>query len=796
MNTKAKPFLLLFIYILFPICLLSQSYSKSNLTFGVIDRGNIDSRIVEYMESSISEVLGGTYTIEFPSDKILSTDDNDILSALHQLEHDNGVNMIIVQDPLVCDYILKTKYAPKAPCILFGTLFLDPDEYGITGSQRSSGIRNVSILTLDNRITSDLNQFYDLFRFRHLGVLVDSSMAKLIDYQAPVDTFSQNKQLKSKLFIVGKSAPDLASFLTTVDAIYYSSLVSLDSISYQNMIDEVNSYDKPSFSARGFFDVNRGVLAGAFSARNVLSIFRRLALNVEAIASGIAPSTLPSRIDLDEQLIINMATARTIDWYPSWKAVVQAQLVGNYDEYLPHLSLTEALYLGIENNSNYAGQKKNIQLQRKDLESSVSTLLPDLSLNSTAVFVDNKTAESSFGTQPERSLKGAVQLEQLIYNHSATRNIAIQKKLLEAAQANLQADYLDLIEDISSAYFNVLRAHSGAMVRKENLDQTSRYLTLARTNKEIGIGNPGDVYRWESQYANAVQGLIDVGTQVKAAEYNLLTLLNLNLESEYKFDELNVGDSLVKMFYNDEFLDFLQNKNSTDEIAGFFVKYALDNEPGLEMIDQNLGALRITKNTSDIIRYIPTVAASAAYNRNFDKGGIGAQPMPNSSAPAKDNWNIGINASIPIFQGNALRIQHRRDKIAYNQLTDQKLWAEQQISQAVRTQLLKVVSSATNISLSKVSLHSAQKNLELVQESYSVGSLPIIDLLDAQNNYFEVRQAYTTAVYDYLDAVFSFERLIGRFTLLHTTADNQKFAQEIAQYVYMRQSEKNPINDE
>ena len=77
----------------------------------------------------------------------------------------------------------------------------------------------------------------------------------------------------------------------------------------------------------------------------------------------------------------------------------------------------------------------------------------------------------------------------------------------------------------------------------------------------------------------------------------------------------------------------------------------------------------------------------------------------------------------------------------------------------------------------------AKESLDLAQNAYKQGAIPVIQLIDAQNNSLQAQLAKTTANYNYLITSMQLERAIGYFFLMHNQSENQDFIQRATQYI-------------
>lgn len=100
--------------------------------------------------------------------------------------------------------------------------------------------------------------------------------------------------------------------------------------------------------------------------------------------------------------------------------------------------------------------------------------------------------------------------------------------------------------------------------------------------------------------------------------------------------------------------------------------------------------------------------------------------------------------------------------------------------------LLDMINQIANIEISKVSEEAARESLDLTQNAYAEGAVPLIQLIDAQTNYLQTQLASATANYNYLLTSMQLERAIGYFFLMNTEASNQDFIRRVNEFILSR----------
>ena len=146
----------------------------------------------------------------------------------------------------------------------------------------------------------------------------------------------------------------------------------------------------------------------------------------------------------------------------------------------------------------------------------------------------------------------------------------------------------------------------------------------------------------------------------------------------------------------------------------------------------------------------------------------------------RDEWNVALTASLPLFTGGGLTADLRKARADLRQL---ELGAEnvrEGIIARAQAAFYALESSYPSIELAQRSTDRAEQNLRVVQDKYEQGTVSIINLLDAQNAAFSQKQAAARAVYRFLGDLIAYERAIGWFEVLSSAEEKEAWFREMA----------------
>ena len=135
---------------------------------------------LDQLRQEVTSLLGNKYNITIPAKKIktASWSSQSILKEYKGLVADDGVDIIVAVGVLNAAVLTKIEVFPK-PLILLGIMDYELQQVPITRDKKS-GIHNLTYILRAHNFESDLNDFYDIFPYKNLTVVVDKKLAALL----------------------------------------------------------------------------------------------------------------------------------------------------------------------------------------------------------------------------------------------------------------------------------------------------------------------------------------------------------------------------------------------------------------------------------------------------------------------------------------------------------------------------------------------------------------------------------------------------------------------------------------
>ncbi|MDY8137957.1 TolC family protein [Aquimarina sp. 2201CG5-10] len=769
--------------LLFVFTSLIFSQEKRNYNIGILLDNKTEEidPILIHLENQIKAVVGEDATISFPKNSILINNFNlQRAEENYQQLLSNDTNIILAFGVVNNEIISKQKNYQK-PTVLFGAV--NRDLVNVDLNKKTSGINNYTYLIESESYINDIKKLKELTNFKNLGIIIEQQIVDILPIKETFDKEFQSIDASYTL-IPYKTVSDITSKLDGIDAVYLAGGFFLNDDEVTQLSENLIHKKIPSLTNTGIDDVKIGLMATNQSEDNYDQFIRRIALNIESYVSGTNFSDLPVLIEYTPRFTINFNTAQAVDVPIKYSLIADTDFVGGLKNTISekNYNLLEIIDQVLDKNLSLQSGVKDIELSEQDVRTAKSNYLPTLTASAGGTYVDPDQAEISGGSNPEFSTSGSITLNQTLFSEAANANIAIQKKLQKAQEETFNASQLDAIFDASNVYFNTLILKANAQIQLRNLNLTKKNLQIAQQNFEVGESGKSDMLRFKSEMAQNTQSMVEAINQLEQSFISLNQLLNNPVETEIDIKDAELNKDVFEQYNYDDLTQLLDDPKLREPFIEFLIEEAKRNAPEIKSLGYNLEATDRNIKLSGNGRFLPTVALQGSYNRTFSRSGAGSTALSGGSL-LDDNYNVGVNISLPIFNQNSNNINKQVAIIQKEQLEINKENVELGIAANVRNGVLNLINQISNIELSKVSEEAAKESLELTQTSYNSGSVTIIQLIDAQNNYISAQLSRISAVYNYLINALQLERNIGYYFLINSNEENTKFRQRFLEFL-------------
>lgn len=290
-----------------------------------------------------------------------------------------------------------------------------------------------------------------------------------------------------------------------------------------------------------------------------------------------------------------------------------------------------------------------------------------------------------------------------------------------------------LILDIKSAYYNYGMAVSALEVLTDSEILAERNLKTNRSLLANGKSLPAAVIRAESEVENVRAMMIDAeNTRINARNY-FNFLLNRSLTDTVYFEPLTAD------------LNHIQQLLEESPNAG---------RPELQQIQSGLTIREIQFQNSRKY-WVPRVNLFADFgSQGFDW-----------TFDSQSRYSLmGVNLSMPIFQGNRNKNQISRAQIELSSIQNSKNLLESKLHLDWEIAKNEVKSQQAILNSAEKKLLSAKSYFKLIERGYGEGVNSLIEFLDAQNQLTQADLQKNLANYRLLQAIAKLERQLTKPT--------------------------------
>ena len=624
---------------------------------------------------------------------------------------------------------------------------------GLSGLVKSSigtsTIANLTYVESPFDIARDLQTLYEVRPFKELAVIIDDNLAFQEDLllKEVVRKNLAADSVQINVYFARALVSGSAQLRPETDAVYSLPVLLEDTTKVKQLFSTINAQKIPSAALFGDLYVENGALMGYEEVKHLNLIPRRIALNTMKILEGTKPEEISVEVTTyDNNLLINMATAREIGVYPNFEIIADATLLHLLDENTDReLSLQTVIAEALQSNLDRQVAAMDVHIADKDIGIARADLLPQVDVTTALSVVDQNTALTYQGFQGAANWTGSANFKQIIYAEPILANLAIQKLLKKGEEYELNQVQLDMIVDVSEAYLNILQAQTNLSVQQKNVEVTKENFDIATSKNAIGYTGASDLHRWEAELATKNIDLNTAVASVQQAKFRLNQLLNRPINEPFNVKDETLEDQMLLV--TDGRLEGINDYGKIEKFTNFLVDYAKDRLPTLNMIENSIKVQERLRLSRKRAFFLPTVSLSGGANQLIGKYDV---PEVFGKTENATTWNMAVGVNYPIFQGNLRRQQLDQADIQLKQLGLTQRNVENQLELAIRANMQQIYVSFSRMQLSQEASAAAAQNFTIIQDAYNQGQVNITTLIDAQNNTLQAELGATNAVYTFI----------------------------------------------
>jgi len=416
------------------------------------------------------------------------------------------------------------------------------------------------------------------------------------------------------------------------------------------------------------------------------------------------------------------------------------------------MSLKECINYTLQHHPNSTIYKNSAKSAEEKIRESKSALLPSISGNvgldynlklATSVIPAGAFSEKETKLQMGSKFSNTayVQLDQKLFDRSASLDIKTSKVNKEIADLNLLKENETLIYNTASAYYEVLTYAEKGKLLGESEKRYETTVSILKLRYAQGEEKKSEYNRARINYSNVQFEIESNNSAYKLALNKLKNSIGMDIEVP-----ISIKDSVTDMDVKEMPLAIGSNTFDVNRLLDF-------------QIDQkNLNIKRLDLKQKKVA-YLPTLSLYGKY---------GGNAYGSDFFPTLGNWYdysvIGVKATIPLFSGFKRQSQFAQSKLSLASLELTNKLNLQTYKLNVENASTNIVSTYTNLKKTKENLQLATEMMNASTVEYREGTATLSSLLDADYSYKEARTNYTTSLLDYLTAQLSYHKNKGTIT--------------------------------
>ena len=411
------------------------------------------------------------------------------------------------------------------------------------------------------------------------------------------------------------------------------------------------------------------------------------------------------------------------------------------------LTVDESIKIGLENSELIHSSKMKVEYANAKWSEVNTYMLPSLTFNAAYTrlsevdaFILN-TPFGDFNISPSivNTYNMKLSLQQPLFTGfklSSSSNIAEYN--YEAQKQEYTKDEQELILNIKNAYWNLFKVIKVKAAVDENVDLIKAHLNDVKNFFENGISTKNDVLKVQVQLAEAQLRQIDAKNGVELAKSNLNNLIGLPLSTDIDVQsDVTIDEDTVP---------------ELDQLT----QQAVENRPELKAMD-----FRLKAGESGI-----TMAESGWYPQIYLTGNYYYSRPNQRIFPTEDKfkgtWDVGVGLQWNIWNWLQTSDQTTQAEAQYEQVKDSYKSMKDGITLEVTQNYLNMLKAKEKVMTANQSVHQAEENYRVTDETFKNGLALNSDLLDAEFSLMQAKTNYVQALADYELAKASLEKSIGK----------------------------------
>ena len=409
------------------------------------------------------------------------------------------------------------------------------------------------------------------------------------------------------------------------------------------------------------------------------------------------------------------------------------------------LTLDKALEIALDENPTIKVAAEEIALKKVASKEAWQSLLPEASLNGsldhTIKAAEMKLNDMSFkmGQDGTNTANAGLSINLPLFAPAVYRTMSMTKTDIELAVEKSRASELDLINQVTKAYYQLMLAQDSYEVLQGSYKLAEDNFNVVNAKYQQGAVSEFDKISAEVQMRSIKPNVISAANAVTLAKLQLKVLMGITADVDIKTD-----DNLT----NYESMLFANQLKEED--------MSLENNTTMKQFELNMKLLE--KNVKSLkTNFMPTLSMSFSYQY---------QSLYNPNINFFDyTWSnsssLMFNLSIPLYRAsNFTKVKSAR--IQMRQLDWNRIDTERKLNMQVVSYRNNMTASSEQVVSNKENVMQAEKAVQIAGKRYEVGKGTVLELNSSQVSLTQAQLTYNQSIYDYLVSKADLDQVLGK----------------------------------
>ena len=386
------------------------------------------------------------------------------------------------------------------------------------------------------------------------------------------------------------------------------------------------------------------------------------------------------------------------------------------------LTLDKALEIALDENPTIKVAAEEIALKKVASKEAWQSLLPEASLNGSL----------------DHTIKAA-EMKLPLFAPAVYRAMSMTKTDIELAVEKSRASELDLINQVTKAYYQLMLAQDSYEVLQGSYKLAEDNFNVVNAKYQQGAVSEFDKISAEVQMRSIKPNVISAANAVTLAKLQLKVLMGITADVDIKTD-----DNLT----NYESMLFANQLKEED--------MSLENNTTMKQFELNMKLLE--KNVKSLkANFMPTLSMSFSYQY---------QSLYNPNINFFDyTWSnsssLMFNLSIPLYRASNFT-KVKSACIQMRQLDWNRIDTERKLNMQVVSYRNNMTASSEQVVSNKENVMQAEKAVQIAGKRYEVGKGTVLELNSSQVSLTQAQLTYNQSIYDYLVAKADLDQVLGK----------------------------------